>query len=231
MDAIEGLLEAASGHLFEGRLTEAREALRGLLAIDGDVVPALELLAAVEEAAGDGEARAEALGRLIRNTFDTAALGPLSRDLADVLDALGRPDEALSHHARYLQLVPFDLAHWRAVSPRLSARIRGELLEARVDAAEDASLPEARTRALLEAAAAHAEAGQAALAADAVARISLPEAQGDPELLLSIFDLATRYAVVPLQRSAARALAPLLLPGPELTAVEAALSAGDMTSP
>jgi tetratricopeptide (TPR) repeat protein len=224
MDAIEGLLLAASEHLFSDRLAEARTAVHAVLAIDGDVVPALELLSAIEEAAGDGHAQASALGRLVRNTFDNSALARLSRALGDVLDGLGRGDEALIHHARQLQLEPLDLGRWGQLARRLPAAAQAEILEARVDAAEDAELPELRTRSLAAAAEAHLAAGDRLAAAHAAGRASVAEAGDDPELLLLLFSLAGEFGLSPLRDAAAGALKPLLLPGPDLDAVTAALA-------
>jgi hypothetical protein len=50
------------------------------------------------------------------------------------------------------------------------------------------------------------------------------EAGLDPELLLGIFEAASTHGVSPLRRAAADALRPLLLPGPDLDAVLAALN-------
>jgi tetratricopeptide (TPR) repeat protein len=219
MDRIEGHLQAATAHFFEDRLVEARSELTALLAIDADVVPALELLNSVQEALGDTAGRVETLQRLIRSVFDVDAIARYNHALAESLDALGRNDDAVPAWCRYLRLQPFDQETFGRVRERLPVREQAEIFEAAVDAAEDAGHRLARCRALLDAAETHGRAEDNDAARYALSRIALEEAGNDPELLLRIFDLAVRFGVKPLSRIAADDLIPLLLPGPDRDAV------------
>ncbi len=221
MDAIETHLQAATTAFLGGRLDEAAAGVEAVLAIDADVVPALELLNAIAEARGDHETRAFALQHLIRSVFDVGALTLHRRALGETLEALGDQDAALEAYAQYLRLAPFDRTMLERLKDELPAHTLAEIHEAAVDVAEDEGREAAREKALVEAAGAHLLAGDARAALHAAERIRPASAAGDPELLLAIARTASAAGADAVAADAAARVIPDLLPGAELDAMRA----------
>ncbi|MFO0747495.1 MAG: hypothetical protein U1F43_17790 [Myxococcota bacterium] len=212
-DQIEAGLMAATEHFLGGDLAGARSALERVLAVDHDVVPALELLAEVAKAQGDHRARAGALEKLVENVFDMRASASYLRELGDEREAMGDAAGARAARVRYLRLMPLDMATWHAHRESLEPAEQAEVLEARAEAFDDDGEPARAAGAWLEA----AEAYLAALAPEAaLALIARTHAESDDPTALEILVRAERMAGnEDRARAAAARLVPLLLDGPD----------------
>ncbi len=226
-DELQRLLGEAAEHLFAGAWPAARAALERALAIDGDCVPALELLAEGLREQGEFEALERALGRLADLAFDAEQTLAYLRERGEVLaDGLGDVEGAAEVWARYLDWQPLD----DAVMQRLAgfygregrhaelAALWGRRAERAQEAAEEAfearPLERAAARARLEEARLRLERLDDAEGAVAAAEAGLALAPQDPELMIC----RVRALAVANRRSECRAaidqLMPLLMPGP-----------------
>ncbi|MCC6622372.1 MAG: tetratricopeptide repeat protein [Deltaproteobacteria bacterium] len=217
-DRIEAGLDKATERFFANDLPAARKLLDDVLALDPDVVPALELLVEVAAGQGDHRARARALERLVELVFDVRASATYLRQLADERHALGEVDGAHEARLRYLRLAPLDLATWDLWRGALDAAERADVLEARAEALEEAG-EAARARATWqEAAHAYLDAGDPDVALIVAERAGAPD---DPTTLDLVYRAERAAGRLDRAREAARRLAPLYLEGPERDALEA----------
>jgi len=173
-DAIDLAMGQAAERYFAGDLDGAREALEALLAVDPDVIVALELYQEVLAGLGDNARRAEVLETLVMRVFDAQASAAYLRMLGEARAAAGDEDGSRSAYVRYLRVRPLDIALFSRVMVDLegagadSAVDRAELWEARADALDDADASDDEVaQALSSAAKAHSEAGDEAAAAHA----------------------------------------------------------------
>lgn len=103
---IQGMLESALRHHREGRLTEADQIYRQILAVDARQADSLHLLGMIAYQAGRHEAAVELIRRAIAvNEKGTS----YHSNLGTVLQAQGRLDQAAASYERALSLQP-DLA-------------------------------------------------------------------------------------------------------------------------
>lgn len=164
-DRIDAALARATEHFFGGELAQARAELEALLAVDPDVVMALELYQEVLAGLGEHARRAQVLERLVDRVFDFAASAAYLRALGEALSAAGDADGARAAFVRYLRIRPLDEALFARVTFELDAAEhaadRAELWEARADALDDLGAPDEEVASALIAA------GQAHLQADA----------------------------------------------------------------
>jgi tetratricopeptide (TPR) repeat protein len=228
-DAIDHLLSEATAAYFGDDLPLARERLEAILALDADVVPALELLQEILQAMGEHRARAETLERLVERVFDATTSASYLKSLGEALTLADEAGRARTAFTRYLRLRPLDDGIFRRLIAELEpddseAAHLAELWEARADALEDADAsPNTVVRALLSAARAHFRARAFKAAAYACERANALAAEPDPEVLELLLraDLATggEDAMRRVRETAGRLL-PLLLPGPDREWIE-----------
>ncbi|MBL8784247.1 MAG: tetratricopeptide repeat protein [Deltaproteobacteria bacterium] len=226
-DRIDEALAEATRAYFEGDLGRARDELEAVLALDPDVVTALELLQEVLGALGDHAARAQVLHKLVETVFDAASTRGYLRLLGDSWDAAGEAAAARDAWVRYLRLDPSDDDLFSRVTASLEAEddasahdLLAELHEARAelygevaDQARPGGDP-AAGRALLVAAREHFKADDFEAAAETLDEV-LAILGDDPEAL----DLVVRNELargrLDAAKGAAKRLLPALLPGAE----------------
>jgi len=176
-DLIDDAMARATERYFTGDLAGAREALEALLAVDPDVIMALELYQEILGALGEHLQRAEILEQLAVRVFDAQASAAYLRALGQARAAGADAVGSRTAFVRYLRLRPLDIALFSRVMVDLegdgaaSAADRAELWEARADALDDADASDDEiAQALTSAAKAHSEAGNSAAADHASAR-------------------------------------------------------------
>lgn len=229
-DTIDALMAQATERYFADDLDGARDSLEGVLAIDADVVAALELLQEILAAQGDHRRRAEVLSRLTERVFDAAAAAAYTRSLGESLEAAGEDEAARAAYIRYLRSRPLDEPLFTTLARALEAEAAPEakaaladLWEARADALEDLEDDPGRATALTRAGRAHFAARALPAAEHAVRRAlqAMPESAEALELMVR---LALAQGRMDVARDHAARLLPLVLPGPDREWLEALAS-------
>jgi tetratricopeptide (TPR) repeat protein len=220
-DTIDELMAQAMERYFADDLDGARAHLERVLAIDGDVVGALELLQEILQAHGDHRRRAEVLNKLTERVFDAAAASTYLKALGESYELAGEHDLARAAFIRYLRSRPLDEQLFKVIARALdddgSSQARStlaDLFEARADALEELDDARGRLMALTGAARAHFGAKNLAAAEHAAARAVAITAD-TPEALELLVRVALAQGHMDRARHAARQLVPLMLPGPD----------------
>ena len=151
-DEIDAILERATERYFANDLDGARAELESLLAVDADVVMALELYQEVLAGLGEHERRATVLEKLVMRVFDAQASAAYLRALGEAHAASGNQPASRAAFVRYLRVRPLDQALFSRVMLELegedgTAADRADLWDARADALEDADADDAEIRA------------------------------------------------------------------------------------